>query len=108
MVRLGVYGQGLTMPLILEDGTMDAERYINEALPVPLKSGDKMFGNNWTCQQDGARPHIHSLSKKLCVNHFSPFIPANRWPPNSLDLYQLNYSIRLSRKFVQLSLYCMQ
>ena len=64
MVWLGVYGEGLTSPVILEDGTMDAERYIEEILPVALKCGNKMLGNNWTYQQDGARPHIHSLSQR--------------------------------------------
>ena len=39
-------GEGLTSPVILEDGTMDAERYIEEILPVALKCGNKMLGNN--------------------------------------------------------------
>ena len=64
MEWLGVCGEGLTSPVILEDGTMDAERYIEEILPVALKCGNKMLGNNWTYQQDGARSHIHSLSQK--------------------------------------------
>ena len=64
MVWLGVCGEGLTSLVILEDGTMNAERYIEEILPVALKCGNKMFGNNWTYQQDGARPHIHSLSQR--------------------------------------------
>ena len=39
-------GQGLTKPMILEDETMDHERYIDEVLPIALKSGSKMLGNN--------------------------------------------------------------
>ena len=46
MVWLGVCGESLTSPVILEDGTMDAERYIEEILPVALKCGNKMLGNN--------------------------------------------------------------
>jgi hypothetical protein len=93
MVWLGVCGQGLTEPVILEDGTMDHERYINEVLPTALKSGNKMLGNSWTYQQDGARPHTHHLSEKWCVDHFPTFIPKNHWPPNSPDLCPLDYSL---------------
>ncbi len=64
MVWLGGCAQRLTVPVILEDGTMDAERYINEALPIALKSGNKMLGNNWAFQQDDATPHTHYLSQK--------------------------------------------
>ena len=52
-----------------------------------------MLGNNWTYQQDGARPHIHSLNQRWCADHFPTFIPKNRWPPNSLDLCPLDYSL---------------
>ena len=93
MVWLCVCGEGLTSPVILEDGTMNAERYIEEILPVALKCGNKMFGNNWTYQQDGARPHIHSLSQRWCDDNFPTFIPKNRWPPNSPDLCPLDYSL---------------
>ncbi|CAF4593467.1 unnamed protein product, partial [Rotaria magnacalcarata] len=49
---------------------MNAQKYIKEVLPVALKSGKKMLGKNWTYQQDGATPHTHHLSQKLCVDHF--------------------------------------
>ena len=93
MVWLGVCEQGLTEPVIFEDGTMDHERYIDEVLPIALKSGNKMLGNNWTYQQDGAQPHAHHLSQKWCAEHFPAFIPKNRWPPNSPDLCPLDYSL---------------
>ena len=48
MEWLGVCGEGLTSPVILEDGTMDAERYIEEILSVALKCENKMLWNNWT------------------------------------------------------------
>ena len=93
MIWLDMCGQGLTEPVILEDGTMDHERYIDEVLPIALKSGNKMLGNNWTYQQDGAQPHTHHLSQKWCAEHFPALIPKNRWPPNSLDLCILDYSL---------------
>ena len=64
LVWLGVCGEGLTPPVIIEDETIDAERYIDEILPIALKSGNKMLGKDWTYQQDGARPYTHRLSQK--------------------------------------------
>ncbi|CAF1391729.1 unnamed protein product [Didymodactylos carnosus] len=93
MVWLGVCGKGLTMPVILEDETMNAERYIQDVLPIALKCGNNMLGTNWAYQQDGARPHTHSLSQKWCHDHFPAFIPKIRWPPNSPDLCPLDYSL---------------
>ena len=93
MVWLGVCAEGLTIPVIMESGTMDAERYIDDILPIALKSGNKMLGNNWTYQQDGARPHTHRSSQKWCADHFPNFISKDRWPPNSPDLCPLDYSL---------------
>ncbi|CAF1429851.1 unnamed protein product [Adineta ricciae] len=93
MVWLGVCAEGLTVPVILENGTMDAERYINDVLPIALKHGNKMLGNKWTYQQDGAKPHTHHSSKKWCADHFPDFISKDRWPPNSPDLCPLDYSL---------------
>ena len=53
MMWLGVCGQGLLVPMIFEDGSMDAHRYINEVLPTALELGNRMLGNDWTYQQDG-------------------------------------------------------
>ncbi|CAF1439527.1 unnamed protein product [Rotaria sordida] len=95
MVWLGVCSEGLTTPVIFEDGTMDAERYIKGVLPVARKCGNSMLGNHWTYQQDGAKPHIHHLTQKWCANpdHFPDFISKDRWPPNSSDLCPLDYSL---------------
>ena len=93
MLWMGVCGQGLSVPVIFEDGTMDAQRYINEVLPIALKWGNKMLGNHWTYQQDGAKPHTHHLSQKWCADHFPAFISKDRWPPNSPDLGPFDYSL---------------
>ena len=55
---------GLTEPVIIEDGTMNAERYINDVLSIALKSGNRLLEDSWTYQQDGATPHIHHLAQK--------------------------------------------
>ena len=59
--------------LIFEEGTVDHQRYIPEVLPVPLKFVNDMFGNNWTFQQDGGRPHIHPQTEDWCRIHFPSF-----------------------------------
>ncbi|CAF1556573.1 unnamed protein product [Rotaria magnacalcarata] len=93
MVWLGACADGLTTPGNLENGTMDAEVYINEVLPIALECGDKALGDDWTYQQDGARPHKHNLTQEWCAKHFPDFIPEKRWPPNSPDLCPLDYSL---------------
>ncbi|CAF2156095.1 unnamed protein product [Rotaria magnacalcarata] len=93
MVWLGACAEGLTTPIILKNGTMDAKVYINKILPIALKCGDKMLGSNWTYQQDGAKPHTHHLTREWCGKHFPDFIRKERWPPNSPDLWPLDYSL---------------
>ncbi|CAF0755279.1 unnamed protein product [Didymodactylos carnosus] len=93
MVWLGVCSEGFTVPVILETGTLDVERYMKDILPVALKCGNKMLGMDWTYQQDGAIPHTHHLNQKWCADHFFSFIPKDRWPPNSPDLCSIDYSL---------------
>ncbi|CAF3460044.1 unnamed protein product [Rotaria socialis] len=45
-------------------GTVDHDRYINEVLPVALQYGSKVFGNHWTFQQDGGKPHTHGKTQQ--------------------------------------------
>jgi inhibitor of nuclear factor kappa-B kinase subunit alpha len=93
MVWLGVCFKGVSPLVIFESGTVDHDRYIKEVLSVALKYGNDMFGNDWTFQQDGAKPHIHAKSQEWCVNNFPSFIDKDHWPPNSPDLNPLDYCI---------------
>lgn len=93
MVWLGACSKGVTPLVILDKGTVDHERYIKKVLPVALKYGNKMFGDQWTFQQDGAKAHTHHLSQQWCRDNFPDFIVAGRWPPNSPDLNPLDYSV---------------
>ena len=63
MVWLGVCAHGFAMPVILEDGTMNADRYVEKVLPLAVKYGNKMLGKQWIYQQDGAKPHTHQLTQ---------------------------------------------
>ena len=93
MVLLGACAKGLTTPVIFENETMNAEVYIIEVLPIVLECGDKMFGSNWTYQEDSARSHIHHLTQEWCAKHFPDFISKKLWPLNSSDLCPLDYSL---------------
>ncbi|CAF1305382.1 unnamed protein product [Rotaria magnacalcarata] len=93
MVWLGACSKGITPLVILDKGTTDHARYIKEVLPVALKYGNKIFGSDWTFQQDGAKPHTHHLSQQWCRVNFPSFIDKDRWPPNSPDLNPLDYCI---------------
>ena len=93
MVWLGVCSEGVSPLVIFEKGTVDHARYIKEVLPVALKFGNDTFGNDWTFQQDGAKPHIHAKSQEWCNNDIQSFIDKNHWPPNSPDLNPLDYCV---------------
>ena len=60
---------------------------------VAAEYGDKVFGNNCTFQQDGAKPHTHHLSQQWCQDNLSDFSDKDCWPPNSPDLNTLDYAI---------------
>ena len=79
--------------MILDDGIVDYDYYIKKVLPVALKYGNKVFGDDWIFQQDGAMPHQHYLTQKWCQENFPSFIDNDHWPPNSLDLNPLDYSV---------------
>ncbi|CAF3958580.1 unnamed protein product, partial [Rotaria sp. Silwood1] len=64
MVWLGVCSKGVSPLVIFEQGTVDHDRYIKEVLSVALKYGNHVFGNNWSFQQDGAKPHVHQLTQQ--------------------------------------------
>ena len=93
MVWLGACSAGLTPLVILDKISVNHEVYIKEVLPVALKFGNKMLGNNWIYQQDEATPRTHQLTQACCPRYPPSFIPKDRWPANSPDLNPLDYCI---------------
>ncbi|CAF4597826.1 unnamed protein product, partial [Didymodactylos carnosus] len=57
MVWLRVCYDGVTRPVIIGNGTINHQRYIDEILPVALEDGQKLMGNEFTFQQDGVPAH---------------------------------------------------
>ena len=90
MVWLGTCSPGLTPLVILDKTSVNHEIYIKKILPVALKFGNKMLGDNWIYQQDGATPHTHQLTQAWCARHLPSFIPKDRWPAHSPDLNPLD------------------
>ena len=78
MAWLGACRKGLTTSVILDNGTLNHEKYIEYVLPVALKSGDEMMGSDWTYQQDDSIAHAHHLSQQWCTNHLPAFWPKDR------------------------------
>ena len=93
MVWLGACSKGITPLVILDDETVGHDYYIKRVFPVALKYGNKVSGDDWIFQQDGAMPHQHYLTQKWCQENFPSFIGKDHWPPNSPDLNPLDYSI---------------
>ena len=93
MVWLGVCSKRVSPLVIFESDTLDHDRYIKEMLPIALKYGNDMFGDDRTFKQDGARPHIHEKAHEWCAKNFPSFIDKDHWPPNSPDLDPLDYCV---------------
>ncbi len=79
--------------IILQEGTVDHDRYIREVLPVAIEYGNKILRSDWTFQQDSAKPHVYYLTQQWSRNNFPLFIDKDEWLPNSSDLNPLDYAI---------------
>ena len=64
MIWLGVCSKGFRSLVILDKDTIDHDRYIREVLPVAIKYGNKVFGDDWTYQRDNVTPHTHNLTQE--------------------------------------------
>ena len=64
MIWLGVCSKGVRPLVIFDKGIIDHDRYIKEALPVAIKYGNEVFGDDWTYQQDSATPYTHNLTQE--------------------------------------------
>ena len=50
MVWLDACSMGITLLLIFDNGTIDHDYYIKKVLPIALKYGNKVFGDDWIFQ----------------------------------------------------------
>ena len=73
MVWLGACSKGLTPLIILDEGTRDHQRYIDEILPVALKSVNEGFGDNWTIRRGWFQATYACLNSRIVPDEFSIF-----------------------------------
>ena len=75
MVWFGICNEGLTRHVIIESGAINNKVYIEKILHVALGDGKKIFGNEFTFQQDNATTHTHTHknTQSWCNNHFYDF-----------------------------------
>ena len=78
MMWPGICSKGVSPLVISEDGAVHYERHIHGMLPLTLKFGKHMFGNNWIFQKDKGRPHIHQKTQDWCRTHLPSFINKER------------------------------
>lgn len=71
MIWIGACSQGVTPLTIFKDGRLDHLRCVDEVLPMALRYGNMVFGNEWTLRQRSPKYHTHKLSQKRCHDHFS-------------------------------------
>ena len=64
MVWLGVCYNGLTSAVIIEEGTINTQVYLQKILPVASKDGQKLIGNEFTFEQDGASAHTSNETQQ--------------------------------------------
>ena len=74
IVWFRVCSKGVSPLVIFESNTLDHDRHIKEVLPVALKYGNDMFGDDWPFQQHGTKPHVHEITQEWCAKNFPSFI----------------------------------
>ena len=92
MVWYGLSYNGPTKIVVLpEKTTFDSDFYTKNVLPVVKEAGNRLIGNDFIYQQDGAACHTSQQTIK-CLNEMGiEFIGPEKWPPNSPDLNPLDY-----------------
>ena len=73
MVWLGMCYEGVTSPVIIEKGTVNRQKSVDKILPVALECDQRLMGNEFTFQQDGAPAHQTHQTQTWCKNNFSDF-----------------------------------
>ena len=77
-------------PGAIFDSSYYCDVVLNQAL---LPDMQKLSGNNFTFQQDGASAHRSQQTVAFFRLHVSEFVEPENWPSNSLDLNPVDYSI---------------
>ena len=78
MVWLGAFYEGVTRPVIIEQGTINHQQYIQKILPLALKDGQRLMGDQFIFQQDGAPAHKDHNTPKWWYEYCWDFWPKSQ------------------------------
>ena len=85
---------GRTEIHFLEPGVKVNGQYYRDVLLMQRLLPDiRSFSDFFIFQQDGAPAHRALETVELLLNETPDFIPPDLWPPNSLDLNQVDYKV---------------
>jgi len=88
MVWAGVSLHARTNLVLIENGSLTAERYINQCLAEHVIPYAEFVGENFILMQDNARPHVaRVVTEYLNETNIQRF----EWPPRSPDLNAIEH-----------------
>ncbi|KAI6654040.1 hypothetical protein LOD99_2887 [Oopsacas minuta] len=96
MIWAGVSADSRTNLIFVPQGVkINSQTYRELVLePEIASAGEKLFQNHpWTYQQDSAPAHASKVSQSWFREQNIDFISKDEWPPSSLDLNPLDYSV---------------
>jgi hypothetical protein len=93
MVWAGISKEGKMDLVFLENGRVNAQKYIDSVLDASVKPhADAHFrGKSWIFQQDGAPAHRANLTHEWLDENVPAYIDRNNWPAYSCDLNPCDY-----------------
>ena len=83
---------GACKPVFLPPKTsFNADFYVSKVIPVVKAEGERLIGNDFLYQQDGARAHTSKKSTEAFQKASISLLKGGDWPPNSPDLNPMDY-----------------
>jgi transposase len=92
MVWCGLTFNGPTEIVVLpKNGSFNQEFYVSNVLPVVKRECQRLIGEEFFYQQDGATSHTGNHSMESLKNEGINLLANGVWPPNSPDLSPMDY-----------------
>ena len=92
MVWCGLTFNGPTEIVVLpKNGSFNQKFYVSNFLPVVKRECQRLIGEEFFYQQDGATSHTGNYSIQAFKNQGVKFLANGAWPPNSPYLSQMDY-----------------
>ena len=92
MIWCGITYNGVSEVVVLPSKkSFTADFYIEEIIPIIKRDGNRLIGDDFVFQQDGASSHTSKKTTQAFQDASIKLIEPNHWPPNSPDLNPLDY-----------------